>query len=406
MQESARKKQEEEEKIRKLRYLVAFYSYSNMRHSSNKKNSPQIKSKYLDYRKFSLKSPGDTTSQGDLSYNPLSRKQMDKGNTMTFIPQINKSSQMIKREVDISEHLYRDASARKESQSKREALAQSPTRDPVQLPKKSPQYLWKKLKSEFSSVVNSLNLSNPLYKTDLKNIMTQMKFLTGKTEKKIVKGKEYDVEEQLVRKVMHSIRLSRTIAKEVYNEEEQSITDLAMVRKLMYFLCTHHLLQNISKDKNTTISKLNTNSSILMMGARRLSAPDTSESNPENTGNLIQNEESKEASNHQPQNLPSTKKLLSEHQMHKLRNVAVILNDNRRKILHKIKNQEKEAKANRRGNFSPNLSPRTKELGAMVKRKKSPKGEKLHDWLLRNGKEVNQRIDSIREDKLDHELDP
>ena len=85
-----------------------------MKHSSSKRGMFKVKSRYLENYKCSSKG-NNSGDNGMLEYDPKSRNQLTKNNTMTFIPRINSKSKKIKRDLNISDHLYRDASHRRES---------------------------------------------------------------------------------------------------------------------------------------------------------------------------------------------------------------------------------------------------------------------------------------------------
>lgn len=100
-------------KILNWGYSLVLFS-SNMKHSSAKKELKDVKSKYKDYTIHKSPSSKDI----DLMFhNPHSRNQMLKTDWRTFVPQINEKSKQIKRDLNISDHLYRDASKRRESSS-------------------------------------------------------------------------------------------------------------------------------------------------------------------------------------------------------------------------------------------------------------------------------------------------
>ena len=105
MEMSLEKKYLEEESIMQL---------SNMRHSSAKKAYKDVKSKYAE---FSRSKVGSAKKENFNILEPSDRKLLNKTDTLTFIPQINKKSQLLKRDSKISDHLYEDAKNRRESKT-------------------------------------------------------------------------------------------------------------------------------------------------------------------------------------------------------------------------------------------------------------------------------------------------
>jgi hypothetical protein len=83
---------------------------------------------------------------------------------------------------------------------------------------------------------------------------------------------------------------------------------------------------------------------------------------------------------------------LTTHQAHKLRNISILLKDNRRRFLETeaIKNKPKSPKAR----FSPNLSPRTIKLAEKSRKMHSPGDENLpiHDYLIKKKKDFEQNL--------------
>lgn len=86
-----------------------------MKHSSAKKGMKEIKSKYQTYAKYSRKSPKTKLNESLMEFDSNSRKNLNKSDAWSFVPQINEKSKRIKRDLNISDHLYRDASNRRES---------------------------------------------------------------------------------------------------------------------------------------------------------------------------------------------------------------------------------------------------------------------------------------------------
>ena len=92
-----------------------------------KKTMFNVQSKYMEYQKLSNKeySKGSNASKLSkysdnkkmemLEYDPKSRNMLKKNQTLTFIPKINKRSKNIKRDLNISDYLHRDASERRNS---------------------------------------------------------------------------------------------------------------------------------------------------------------------------------------------------------------------------------------------------------------------------------------------------
>lgn len=89
--------------------------FSNMKHSSAKKSLKDVKSKYQTYCKNKDKSSELKLNESLMELDPNSRKNLNKTDAWSFVPQINEKSKRIKRDLNISDHLYRDASHRKES---------------------------------------------------------------------------------------------------------------------------------------------------------------------------------------------------------------------------------------------------------------------------------------------------
>jgi len=81
VEKSLEVKRTEEEIIRKL---------SNMRHSSNKRSLKKVKSRYLEYESYGTKSPATKLNNQLLEFDPTSRKNLNKSDTKTFVPKINK----------------------------------------------------------------------------------------------------------------------------------------------------------------------------------------------------------------------------------------------------------------------------------------------------------------------------
>lgn len=87
---------------------------------------------------------------------------------------------------------------------------------------------------------------------------------------------------------------------------------------------------------------------------------------------------------------------MTSHQAHKLRNISILLRDNRRRFLETeaIRNKPKSPKAK----FSPNLSPRTIKLAEKSRRMHSPGDENLpiYDYLLKKKKDFEQNLMSMK----------
>jgi hypothetical protein len=105
MEMSLEKKCLEEESIVQL---------SNMRHSSAKKAYKDVKSKYAEIARSKI---GSAKKESLEMLEPNNRKLLNKTDTLTFIPQINKRSHLIQRDSKISDHLYQDAKNRRESKA-------------------------------------------------------------------------------------------------------------------------------------------------------------------------------------------------------------------------------------------------------------------------------------------------
>ena len=103
MEMSLEKKYLEEESIMQL---------SNMRHSSAKKAYKDVKSKYAETNRHII---GSAKKENINLLGTNLRKNLNKSDTLSFIPQINKRSQLLKRDSRISDQLYEDAKNRRES---------------------------------------------------------------------------------------------------------------------------------------------------------------------------------------------------------------------------------------------------------------------------------------------------
>lgn len=108
---SVERKKIEEEQIRSL---------SNMKHSSAKKQLKKVKSKYLDYEAYTAKVDKNHNELIDLD--PNSRQKFNKTDANTFVPEINQKSKELKRELNISDHLYEDAKRLKSKRSSMEEV--------------------------------------------------------------------------------------------------------------------------------------------------------------------------------------------------------------------------------------------------------------------------------------------
>jgi len=113
------------------------------------------------------------------------------------------------------------------------------------LSRTSAKYLWKKLKSELNACVKQEQVTNPVNHATLVTLLTQMGFLGGSTD---LQGQEH-----MVSRTMKVIKMSKSVAADVYDAHEESLTTLDSVRALLAALC------GISGKKDT-LGNINDNS--------------------------------------------------------------------------------------------------------------------------------------------------
>lgn len=102
--------------------------------------------------------------------------------------------------------------------------------------KASAKYLWQRLKVEFTKCLKKYNFSDPLFDTDVELVLTELGYLPKVQHTKVVKGKEYIVEKQLVKKILNVIKLSKSVASDIYGIDDNYITTLDRMRALLIAL--------------------------------------------------------------------------------------------------------------------------------------------------------------------------
>lgn len=210
---------------------------SNMVHSSSKLF--KVKSKYLNF----LHSPRDSRDHKESSLNSSLQRPADRSSTLkkstslTFMPQINKRSKLLKRDVSIGDHLHKDASARlksklmsQNSQNSQREISRSPVRDTDRLTGK---YLWKKVRVELQKIITKYSMRNPLTSQEMGVILVELGYLKKIGQRVKVNGKIVDLPSQIVK----ILKLDRKVAKEVYHIEGANVTTIELTKEFLKHLC-------------------------------------------------------------------------------------------------------------------------------------------------------------------------
>ncbi|CAI2374668.1 unnamed protein product [Moneuplotes crassus] len=318
---------------------------SNMRHTSNKKGMFKVKSKYLNYKK-------PQKNYGELEYDPKSRNQIKKSNTSTFIPQINKKSKMIKRELNISDHLYRDASNRQLSRSNKR-ISGSPIRDSKapKTHKVTGKYLWKKLRIELQKCIDAYSIQDPITYEEMGTILLDLGYIPKKSQKIKINGKIVELTQEIVK----ILKIPQQISQQVYGIDNQDVTTLAITKAFLQYLCSPSMT---SKSPKRHIF--------------RKESPGSPEHVPENTGTSIPNQlySNSSATDAAPlmpsESLNRQHTCLTPHQKYKLSKLAFTLCDSRREFLAKLAKTEKIRKMNVSPSFMPCISSKSLALASQI----------------------------------------
>ena len=95
------------------------------------------------------------------------------------------------------------------------------------------KYLWERLRSEFYKWVRDLKIEDPINENSFRKILICLGFMTNQTHTKVIKGKEVVLEDALMKKIMHILRMPKVVAKGVYNEPSESLVTLNNVKAFL-----------------------------------------------------------------------------------------------------------------------------------------------------------------------------
>jgi hypothetical protein len=76
---------------------------------------------------------------------------------------------------------------------------------------------------------------DPIPYSSLSKVLLSLGFLTGSRHLKTIKNKEYVVEDQITKKILHVLRIPKSAATQVYDSKE-SVTTIQILRTLLYHL--------------------------------------------------------------------------------------------------------------------------------------------------------------------------
>lgn len=95
------------------------------------------------------------------------------------------------------------------------------------------KYIWERLRHEFYKCIRSLNVTDPIDEETLRTILVNLGFLSNKKQMKVINGKEICLEDALIKKIMHTLRMPKVVAAGVYNQTSGSLVAINSVKAFL-----------------------------------------------------------------------------------------------------------------------------------------------------------------------------
>lgn len=95
------------------------------------------------------------------------------------------------------------------------------------------KYIWDKLKSEFYKWIRHFNVTDPVDEDTFKRILINLGFFSNKKQTKVVNGKEIILEDALMKKIMHILRMPKVVATGLYNRTSGSFVTLSSIKAFL-----------------------------------------------------------------------------------------------------------------------------------------------------------------------------